>query len=162
VMEYPGAPDALARAREVWRDVHLIHGDAKASNVLVRGDGSVCVIDWEIAALGDGLWDVAGIMHSMLIPQYQVVEDLASAERRARPLLDALWNGYVSGLAESPPGDDPRVTMLRLTGARLVQMCLETTLYTDRVDALLDRTLQMGLELMTGPELARERWERAA
>lgn len=162
VMEYPGAPAALARARDVWRDAHLIHGDAKSGNVLVREDGSIRVIDWEIAALGDGLWDIAGIAHSILIPQYLVIEDLASAERRARPLLEALWDGYVSALAEPPPGDDARVTMLRLTGARLVQMCLETTLYTDSIDTYLDRTLQMGLELMTGPELARARWEEAA
>ena len=162
VMDYPGGPEALARAREMWRDVHLIHGDAKAGNVLVRPDGSVRVIDWEIAAIGDGLWDVAGIVHSMLIPQYQIVEDLAAAERRARPLLEAFWDGYVSDLAEPPPGDDPRVTMLRLAGTRLVQTCLETTLYTDRIDPFLDGTLRMGLELMTRPELSRARWEEAA
>jgi tRNA A-37 threonylcarbamoyl transferase component Bud32 len=162
VMEHPDGPAALARAREVWRDAHLVHGDAKSTNVLVRPDGSVRVIDWEIAAIGDGLWDVAGIAHSMLIPQYQVVDDLAAAERRARPLLDALWDGYLSGLNEPPPGDDPRVTMLRLTGARLVQMCLETTLYTDRIDPFLEGTLRMGLELLTRPELARARWEEAA
>jgi hypothetical protein len=162
VMEYPDCPAALARARELWRDVHLIHGDAKAANVLVRPDGAIRVIDWEIAALGDGLWDVAGIAHSMLIPQYQAVEDLATAERRARPLLDALWDGYVNGLPEPPPGDDPRVTMLRLTGARLVQMCLETTLYTDRIDPFLEGALRMGLELVTRPELSRARWEDAA
>jgi phosphotransferase family enzyme len=162
VMEYPNGPEALARARDVWRDVHLIHGDAKSGNVLVRPDGSVRVIDWEIAALGDGLWDVAGIVHSMLIPQYQTVEDLAAAERRARPLLDAFWDGYVNDLAQPPPGDDPRVTMLRLAGARLVQTCLETTLYTDRIDTFLEGTLRMGLELMTRPELSRARWEEAA
>ena len=162
VMDYPGAPAALARARELWRDEHLIHGDAKSGNVLVLPGGSVRVIDWEIAALGDGLWDVAGITHSLLIPQYQVLEDLESAERRARPLLDALWDGYVSALPEPPPGDDARVTVLRLTGARLVQMCLETTLYTDRVDPYLDAALTMGLELMTRPEVSRARWEEAA
>jgi hypothetical protein len=162
VMEYPGGPEALARAREVWRDVHLIHGDAKAGNVLVREDGTVRIIDWEIAAIGDGLWDIAGIVHSMLIPQYQLVEDLEAAERRARPLLDALWDGYVANLPEPPPGDDPRVTMLRLAGTRLVQTCLETTLYTDRIDTFLEGTLRMGLELMTRPEQSRARWAEAA
>jgi len=162
VLEHPGAPAALALARDAWRDVHLIHGDMKSANVLVRPDGSVRLIDWEIAAIGDGLWDLAGIAHSLLIPNYQNVSDLATAERRARPLMDALWDGYVNRLPEPPPGGDPRVTMLRLTGARLVQTCLETTLFTDRIDAFLESTLQMGLELMTGPEHARARWEEAA
>jgi Phosphotransferase enzyme family len=162
IMEHPEALDALARAREDWRDAHLIHGDAKSSNVLVRADGSVCVIDWEIAAIGDGLWDVAGFVHSLLIPKYGEADELEAAELRARPLLDALWDGYTEALAEPPPGDDPRVTMLRLAGVRLVQMCLETTLFNDRIDPYLEATLRMGLELMTRPEQSRARWERAA
>ncbi len=162
VLDYPGALDALARARESWRDSHLIHGDAKSANVLVLPDGTIRVIDWEIAAIGDGLWDIAGFVHSLLLPQGGVAGDLESAERRARPLLDALWDGYAGALAEPPPGDDPRVTMLRLAGARLMQMCLETTIFTDRIDPYLEGVLQMGLELLTGPEQARARWERAA
>ena len=162
VMEYPGALDALALARGDWRDAHLIHGDAKAANVLVLPDGTIRVIDWEIAAVGDGLWDIAGFVHSLLLPKAGAVDDLESAERRARPLLDALWDGYLGALAEPPPGDDPRVTMLRLAGARLVQMCLETTVFVDRVDPYLEAVLQMGLQLMTGPDDARARWERAA
>lgn len=163
VLQYPGALDALALARDNWRDAHLIHGDAKSANVLVRPDGSLRVIDWEIAAVGDGLWDIAGFVHSLLVPTLvSEVEDLARAQERARPLLDALWAGYTGALAEPPPGDDPRVTMLRLTGTRLVQTCLETTLFTDRIDPLLEGTLRMGLELMTSPERTRERWEHAA
>jgi aminoglycoside phosphotransferase (APT) family kinase protein len=160
--EYPGAADALALARETWRDVHLIHGDAKAPNVLVRADGSVRVIDWEIAAVGDGLWDIAGFVHSLLVPKYGEVMELDAAQRRAAPLLDALWAGYVSALPEPPPGADPRVTMLRLAGTRLLQTCLETTIYTDAVGPLLEGTLRMGLELLTRPEQSRARWEQAA
>ena len=162
VMEYPGALDALARARADWRDTHLIHGDAKSANVLVLPGGTIRVIDWEIAAIGDGLWDIAGFVYSLLLPTPGVADDLESAERRARPLLDALWDGYVSALPEPPPGDDPRVTMLRLAGARLMQMALETTIFVDRVDPYLEATLRMGLELLTRPEQSRARWERAA
>ncbi len=161
LMEYPDAPEALARAREAWRDVHLIHGDAKSTNVLVRPDGSVRIIDWELAAVGDGLWDVAGMFHSLLIPTLHV-EDLAAAELRARPLLDALWDGYVSGPVELPVGDDPRIIILRLAGTRLVQTCLEGALYRSTLDPMSEGMLRMGLELMTRPEQSRERWERAA
>ena len=161
LMEYPDAPAALARARDAWRDVHLIHGDAKSTNVLVRADGSVRIIDWELAAVGDGLWDVAGMIHSLLIPTLQV-DELSVAVHRARPLLDALWDGYVSGPVELPPGDDPRITILRLAGTRLVQTCLEGALYRAVLDPMTDAILQMGLELMTRPEQSRERWERAA
>ncbi|HZO92131.1 MAG TPA: phosphotransferase [Candidatus Baltobacteraceae bacterium] len=163
VLGTPGLPAALELARAAWRDAHVIHGDAKATNVLVRADGSISVIDWEIAAIGDGLWDVAGLVHSLLIPTLSApVDDLERAQERARPSLDALWDAYVAASREAPPGDDPLVTMLRLAGIRLIQTCLETTAYTERIDPLLEGTLRMGLELATAPERSSERWERAA
>lgn len=163
VLGHDGSAAALATARGAWRDAHLIHGDAKATNVLVLPDGSPRVIDWEIVAIGDGLWDVAGFVHSLLIPNAAAnVDDLVSSERRAITLLDALWSGYIGALPEAPPGDDPLVTMLRLAGTRLVQTCLETTLWTDNLDASLKATLAIGLELMTHPERTRDRWNRAA
>jgi Ser/Thr protein kinase RdoA (MazF antagonist) len=39
----------------------LIHGEAVASNVMVRRDGSCLLIDWETAAHGPGLWDLAAM-----------------------------------------------------------------------------------------------------
>ena len=162
LQQHPGALEAFAAAREAWRDAHLIHGDAKSVNVLVLPDGAIRVIDWEIAAVGDGLWDIAGFVHSLLIPRYGEVPELETAQLRARPLLDALWDGYTGALAEAPPGDDPRVTMLRLVGVRVVQTCLESSIYTETVDSLLDATLRMGIELMTNPEQWRARWEQAA
>jgi hypothetical protein len=38
----------------------LVHGDFYASNVLV-GDGRICPIDWELAAIGPGLLDLAAL-----------------------------------------------------------------------------------------------------
>ena len=163
VMQRPDALAALEGARTAWRDAQIVHGDAKAANVLVLEDGSVRVIDWEIAALGDGLWDVAGLVHSLLVPNPMAnAEALPDAERRARPLLDALWNGYLSALTEPPPGADPRVTMLRLAGVRMVQTCLESAQFTEQVYPTIGGVLAMGLELLTRPEASRERWEHAA
>jgi len=163
VMQRPDALAGLERARGAWRDAHVIHGDAKAANILVLDDGSVRVIDWEIAALGDGLWDLGGLVHSLLVPNPMVRADaLPVAERRARPLLDALWDGYRSTGPPLPAGDDPRVTMLRLAGVRMVQTCLESAQFTDQVHPSVEGVLEIGLELLTRPEASRERWERAA
>jgi tRNA A-37 threonylcarbamoyl transferase component Bud32 len=163
VLAEPGVAGAFAAARAQWRDAHLVHGDAKAANVLVLTDGTIRVIDWEIAAIGDGLWDVAGLVHSLLIPNALAnVEPLEVAERRALGHVDALWDGYLSALDAPPPGGDPRVTMLRLAGVRLVQTCLESTQFVDVVQPAVAGALRMGLELMTRPEASRERWERAA
>jgi Phosphotransferase enzyme family len=163
IVQRPDALAAFERARATWRDEHVIHGDAKAANILVLEDGSVRVIDWEIAALGDGLWDLGGLVQSLLVPNpMEPVQSLAAAQQRARPLLDALWSGYVAALPEPPPGDDPRVTMLRLAGVRMVQTCLESAQFTEQVHPTIPGVLAMGLELVTQPEASRERWERAA
>src|SRR5262249_47044716 len=45
VLQRADAVAALAQARADWRDAHIVHGDAKAANVLILDDGTVRVID---------------------------------------------------------------------------------------------------------------------
>jgi hypothetical protein len=163
VLQRPDAIAALVQARADWRDAHIVHGDAKAANVLILGDGTVRVIDWEIAALGDGLWDVAGMVHSLLTPNpVAPPEPLAHAQWRAHAQIDALWRGYVEACPPPAHLSDPRVTLLRLAGARVVQTCLENVQFTNQVYPHVPPMLQMGLELLTQPQASRERWGRAA
>jgi Phosphotransferase enzyme family len=163
VVQRPDAVAALAQARADWRDTHIVHGDAKAANVLVLDSGAVRIIDWEIAALGDGLWDIAGMLHSLLTPNLVgPSEPLAQAQQRAQAHIDALWNGYVGVCAPPSHLSDPRVALLRLAGARIVQTCLESTQFSNQVYPHVPRMLQMGLELLTQPQASRERWGRAA
>jgi tRNA A-37 threonylcarbamoyl transferase component Bud32 len=163
VLQRPDAVAALAQARADWRDAHIVHGDAKAANVLVLEGGAVRLIDWEIAALGDGLWDIAGMVHSLLIPKpLAAPEALAAAQSRAHAQIDALWEGYVETAAPPAHLADPRVALLRLAGARIVQTCLESTQFTNQIYPHLPPMLQIGLELLTQPQASRERWRRAA
>jgi hypothetical protein len=163
VLQRGDAIAALAQARADWRDAHIVHGDAKAANVLILDSGAVRVIDWEIAALGDGLWDVAGMVHSLLIPNFGgPPEPLAHAQLRAHAQIDALWRGYVEACPPPTHLADPRVALLRLAGARIVQTCLESTQFTQQIFPHVPPMLQMGLELLTQPQASRERWSRAA
>jgi tRNA A-37 threonylcarbamoyl transferase component Bud32 len=163
VLQRPDALHALALARADWRDANIVHGDAKAANVLILEDGSVRVIDWEIAALGDGLWDMAGLVQSLLIPNPTTApEALDIAQTRAHALIDALWAGYVAALPPPLYLADPRVTMLRLAGARMIQTCLEWAQVANQIYPQTPAVLQMGFELLTRPEASRERWRRAA
>jgi hypothetical protein len=163
VVQRPDAVAALAQARADWRDAHIVHGDAKAANVLILDDGTVRVIDWEIAALGDGLWDIAGMIHSLLVPNpVGPPEPLASAQLRMQAQIDALWAGYVAVAAPPAHLADPRLALLRLAGARIVQTCLENTQFINQIYPHVPPMLQMGLELLTQPQASRERWGRAA
>ena len=163
VLQRPDAVAALAQARADWRDAHIVHGDAKAANVLILENDTVRVIDWEIAALGDGLWDVAGIVHSLLMPNpLSAPEPLAVAQTRAQAQIDAFWDGYVAASPSPAHLADPRVALLRLAGARMVQTCLEATQFTNQNYPHTPAVLQIGLELLTRPQAWRERWGRAA
>jgi tRNA A-37 threonylcarbamoyl transferase component Bud32 len=163
VLQRPDAVAALAQARADWRDAHIVHGDAKAANVLILDDGAVRVIDWEIAALGDGLWDVAGMVHSLLLPNpLAAPEALIAAQSRAQAQIDALWTGYLETSAAPGHLVDPRVALLRLAGARIVQTCLESAQFTNQVYPHVPPMLQIGLELLTQPQISRQRWSRAA
>jgi Ser/Thr protein kinase RdoA (MazF antagonist) len=163
VLQRPDVLAALALARADWRDAQIVHGDAKAANVLVLADGAVCVIDWEIAALGDGLWDIAGLVQSLLMPNPMVAPDtLDIAQPRAQALIEALWAGYVAVLPPAAHLADARVTLLRLAGARMLQTCLEWAQVSNQIYPQTPNLLQMGLELLTRPEAWRQRWERAA
>jgi hypothetical protein len=163
VLQRPDAVAALAQARADWRDAQIVHGDAKAANVLILEDGAVRVIDWELAALGDGLWDIAGMVHSLLISNpLTAPEALIVAQSCAHAQIDALWAGYVAACAPPPHLADPRLALLRLAGARVVQTCLESSQFTNQVYPHIPPMLQMGLELLTQPQVSRERWSRAA
>jgi hypothetical protein len=163
VLQRPDALAALALARADWRDAQIVHGDAKAANVLVLADGAVRIIDWEIAALGDGLWDIAGLVQSLLMPNPMVAPDtLDVAQPRAQALIEALWAGYVAVLPPAAHLADARVTLLRLAGARMLQTCLEWAQVSNQIYPQTPNLLQMALELLTRPEAWRQRWERAA
>jgi Ser/Thr protein kinase RdoA (MazF antagonist) len=163
VLQRPDAVAALAQARADWRDLNIVHGDAKAANVLVLDDGAIRLIDWEIAALGDGLWDIAGMVHSLLVPNPLVApEGLAAAQARAHAQIDALWAGYIETASPLTHLADPHVALLRLAGARIVQTCLESSQFTNQIYPHLPPMLHMGLELLTQPQASRERWGHAA
>ncbi|KAB2661273.1 MAG: aminoglycoside phosphotransferase family protein [Verrucomicrobia bacterium] len=53
--------DAVVR-RLVRMPVTLVHGEFYPSNILLRPDGSICPVDWELAAIGPGLLDVAALV----------------------------------------------------------------------------------------------------
>jgi len=163
LMRRPDALAALARARAEWRSHQVIHGDAKAANILVLDDGAIRLIDWEIAALGDGLWDLAGMAHSLIVPNPMAPsEALPEAAARARPWLEAFWAGYRAGDPALARVGDSRDAVLRLTGARMIQTCLESAHLAEQVSGAIPPLLQIALELLTRPEASRDRWQWAA
>ena len=163
ILRRPSAVAALSAARAGWRGDTVTHGDAKAVNVVLPPDGSIRLIDWELAAFGDRLWDLAGIAHSLIVPNPMVkAEPLLPAIARARPSLEALWQGYRLADPRLSITAEDQDAILRLTGIRLVQTCLERAHLAPQVDDTIPSLLDIALDLMARPEAARDSWRWAA
>src|SRR5579883_1107790 len=66
---YPSLQPMLSSLRPEWRQDSLIHGDMKWENCLVSSSEplKLRVVDWELADIGDGAWDVATIFKEYLV-----------------------------------------------------------------------------------------------
>ena len=103
----------------------LVHGDLTPGNILMRGDGSLLLLDWEYAHAG-GRWDDLAALCAAAggEPFADWVSAVPAAERvrfeamrGLRRTLDALWCALAATLDDAPPADAPSVDGPR-TGIR--------------------------------------------
>ena len=65
IHKHVGLVEKIEKLAEKWNPYSLIHGDIKWMNFIVlEGGNELKLVDWEIADLGDPLWDVAGVFQS--------------------------------------------------------------------------------------------------
>lgn len=77
----------------------LVHGDLIPQNVIVRPDGSLCLIDWEYAHRGHGDEDLAGLApgdetapwSARRLVEWSLQPARLADRRLLRRLLDGLW-----------------------------------------------------------------------
>lgn len=61
--------NGLIKLKKDWKGNSLVHGDIKLVNFLLvteNNEEQIKLIDWEIANLGDPLWDLSGLIQSYL------------------------------------------------------------------------------------------------
>ncbi|MEU0183369.1 phosphotransferase [Streptomyces sp. NPDC006207] len=91
-------PDALGNLTR--RPFALLHGDLHRENLVVDGDRELWTIDWELARIGDPLYDLATHLHLMRYPR-----------RQARQMVRG-WRKVVGkslpGASDAVEGDLPR------------------------------------------------------
>lgn len=150
---------ALADLAANWPTSQLIHGDMKWQNCLVTGDftdpnpAEPCMfIDWEMAGLGDPLWDLAGLAQSYLkdwldrlsifnsdTRPEQAVQQSSKSLPPYQAALHQLWRAYLNHSLTSVSVE----RFMALCGARLIQ-----TLYEDNTDeAMLNPAHTLLLQL---------------
>jgi aminoglycoside phosphotransferase (APT) family kinase protein len=76
---------AVEKLRSRWRHSHFIHGDFKADNLLLRidprfkGEPPIVIVDWEMAGVGDPLWDIGSFVGSLLLTWMQALAPAAAS-----------------------------------------------------------------------------------
>ena len=69
----PAFLEAMKTTSQLYKVSTLIHGDIKNVNFILKDETdpkSLKLIDWEIADVGDPLWDVAGMIQSLIVSQF--------------------------------------------------------------------------------------------
>jgi hypothetical protein len=118
----------LEEARQAWRPAAAIHGDVKWDNVLVRRDREglrLWLIDWELAAWGDPLWDLAAVLEGLVTTSF--LADGAQGVAEVGPLARLAVAAY--GVAPAS-----RERLLHFVAARLVQVTVQLAGMTGSYD----------------------------
>jgi hypothetical protein len=162
----PGLPAALSALRSLWQYDSLTHGDMKWDNCLLRGDDLI-VVDWELADLGDGAWDVASLFKEYIAATllshtareharaHNLPEPPAITLETTRPSLRAFWNAYCAGRGMSGAAAAAYLDRaVRYTGARLVIAVLEYSAYAQQLDATGRLMLESARQILEHPHIA--------
>lgn len=150
----PAIVQALEMALARWRPRTLIQGDMKWDNILVRpgpdGAHDLRIVDWELADIGDPLWDAAGILSgfysSWLVEDGRMpwMADANTPPRAPEPVpmepLAALWPAMEAFWHAASGGDGfhggKMADAVPYLGARLLQSAMESTFTSPTVPPL--------------------------
>lgn len=154
-----------------WEKSSLIHGDIKWMNFIVMPDTKdLKLIDWEIADLGDPLWDVAGAFQSYVSSwimsfngqnqNHIKVEgtDFITIESATKS-IKVLWETYAD-LKQFNASEKKEylIKTLSYMGVRMIQTAFESNFSKDILSANTARTLQFCDHILTNTEALAKEW----
>jgi len=170
VQKYDQFATALNQLRAHWNHNSLIHGDIKWDNCLVQTEVAsakpvVKVVDWEMADLGDALWDVAAILQSYLsywilsMPVWPGATPEQMIARAPWPLemlqapMNAFWKTYRE-IAEIPATERKTLLFRSISygAARMIQSAYESLSFSMQMNSNALYLLQVSMNILLNPE----------
>lgn len=162
----------LIKLANSWQYTHLIHGDIKWINFLIiesENRTEQKLIDWELADIGDPLWDVAGLLQSYLttwllgfdnnnpycneLPEYNSPFDINLMQPSAKHFLYNYLKFKEYAVSEY---NFFFTKTIQLTAARIIQTCVEGVTYNSKIEANTMRSVQLAFNILKNPEYALE------
>lgn len=154
-----------------WETYSLIHGDIKWMNFIVMPNDDVKLIDWEIADLGDPLWDVAGVFQSYFsswvlsfnnqsTQQHQKIEGTEFITFDAiLPVIKIFWNQYAELQKFSTEENKEKlVKTLSYTAVRMIQTAFENNMAQTQILPNSVRILQFCDNVLSDTEKIAKQW----
>jgi len=176
VKKYDQFAKTLDQLRAHWSHDCLVHGDIKWDNCLVQmetvqagnkdpGTPVVKVVDWELADLGDPLWDVAAILQSYLsywilcMPVWPGATAEQMIARSPWPLevlqapMNAFWQKYRE-VAEIPEAQRAELLLRSVSygAARMIQSAYESLSFAVQMHSSALYLLQVSMNILLDPQ----------
>ena len=159
VQSDPALMAGLQLLRSRWRLSHVIHNDVRPENLIVRPDSSLVAIDWELAGLGEPLWDLGGLVAEHLVAFLEDGATWARAgDRRAAASADSLGRLHRTTRrilevyqADAAMNVHP-VELVQWVAARLALTAMERCTAASAVPASCRHLLQVAANLFRRPE----------
>ena len=172
IQQMPTLQPMLSALRQYWQYDSLTHGDMKWDNCLISnpvGESAprLTIVDWELADIGDGAWDVATIFKEYLVAailsfnarQNAAAQSLPAPPDQsiavAQPSIRAFWKGYVHGRglhgAQVGACLDRAV---RYTAPRMIIAVLEYLGASPQFSPLGDTMLETARSILESPQAA--------
>ncbi|MGH2667185.1 phosphotransferase family protein [Flavobacterium sp.] len=157
----------LINLAKSWQFTHLIHGDIKWINFLAvekEGGFSQKLIDWELADIGDPIWDVAGLIqsyvttwllgfdnnnpYSQTLPEYMQPYDI----KNMQPSAQAFLYEYME-LQQYEKLDQAvfLTKVMQFTAARIIQTSVEGITFNTKIEANNMRCIQLAFNILKDP-----------
>lgn len=159
----------LRQMGEEWEIKSLVHGDVKFPNFLINSDfipgtePDIRLIDWELADIGDPLWDVASVVQNYLTlwVASEIEQDYRPEEAyivhldMVQPSIAAFWRHYAE-LAHWDAAASHRnlEKTVRYTALKLVHTCFESVQGVNDMSLYSAKILQLSLNLLRRPNEA--------
>lgn len=172
IQQRPEIAQFLEDLRYAWSGNTLIHGDIKLINFIhVAGNSAseMKLIDWEIADIGDPMWDVAGLLQSLLTLWIFSQNPNPMLQNQSQPGMEFLtwestlsachtfWLSYRKSRAYAHPDQaldsaENRQKVIHFTAARMLQTACESTIASNEISPQSNRIVQMVMQMITAPQ----------
>ena len=167
LQHHPEHLERMAELKPAYQLRSLIHGDVKYSNFLVckeKDKSELRIVDWEIADVGDPIWDAGGVIHNLLLTeilrleQQKKLADFITAEQlgvfgSAWRLIHHFFEQYIECTRSQlnyKSSDLSRA--LQFSAVRLVQSAFEFNSNLNHIRPAVRGMLQVSLLMLQHTE----------